>query len=133
MAFRPAPRSAPFDDFEERAAELADEFNNDVSILPPQAKEQWSESELQMFFASGGQISPPDNPKLRALAEKQNKKTDLRSQVPSIFHPHHFVSCSSFLALTVLCSLQAEIQNDEKLKEAQNVCEHDLSTCRHAL
>lgn len=48
MAFRPPPRSAPFDDFNERAAELAGEFNSEASLLPAQAKEQWTEGELHM-------------------------------------------------------------------------------------
>ena len=37
--------------------------------LPPErAREQWTASELQMWFASGGAIEPPEDPKLRAKA-----------------------------------------------------------------
>ena len=79
MALRPAPRTAPFTDFEETLAELSKEFNVDVSTLPAEAKAEWSESELQMWFASGGVICPPSNPKLRASAQKLQETCDLRS------------------------------------------------------
>ena len=76
---RPPPRTPPFDDFNAVASKLAEEFNNDVSILPEQAKQMWTEPELQTFFASGGLLCPPDNPKLRAAAEKQAKEANVKS------------------------------------------------------
>ena len=51
---RPPPRGEPFTDFDELAEELAAQFNGDATALPDEAKSEWSEAELQMFFASGG-------------------------------------------------------------------------------
>mmetsp|Transcript_2453 Transcript_2453/g.8516 ORF Transcript_2453/g.8516 Transcript_2453/m.8516 type:complete len:425 (+) Transcript_2453:56-1330(+) len=76
---RPPPRGEPFTDFDELAEELAAQFNGDATALPDEAKSEWSEAELQMFFASGGQITPPPNPKLRAAARELEAKHDLRS------------------------------------------------------
>lgn len=79
MALRPPPRAPPFDDFDEHVAELKSQFNGIEIDMPEAAKSLWTESELQMCFASSGLIRPPDDPKLRALADKQNAKTDMRS------------------------------------------------------
>ena len=56
---RPPPRGEPFTDFDELAEELAAQFNGDATTLPDEAKSEWSEAELQMFFASGGPHSTP--------------------------------------------------------------------------
>lgn len=78
---RAPPRAAPFDDFNEVASKLAEEFNNELSILPDEAKQMWTEPELQTFFASGGLLRPPDNPKLRAAAAKAASEVKSASQL----------------------------------------------------
>ena len=78
MALRPPPRAPPFSDYDDVVAALYTEFNA-TSKPPSPAESDWTYAEIQMWFASGGMIFPPDDPKMRAAAKKQSQKTDLRS------------------------------------------------------
>ena len=82
MALRAPPRSSPFTDYDDMVDELSKQFNvfgpDGEPMKPPKhAAEQWTAPEIQMWFASGGAIEPPDDPKLRAAAAAC--KADIRS------------------------------------------------------
>jgi acyl-coenzyme A thioesterase PaaI-like protein len=82
MALRAPPRSPPFTDYDDMVDELSKQFNvfgpDGEPMKPPKhAAEQWTAPEIQMWFASGGAIEPPDDPKLRAAAAAC--KADIRS------------------------------------------------------
>ena len=95
---RKPPRAAPYEDWEELVQSLSSQFNGEVlgldEKIPDDAKQLWTEPELQMYYASGGMILPPDDPKLRAAAAKASASMDLRSN--------------------------AQIDADEMLKKAQD-------------
>jgi len=72
-AMRPPPRAPPHTDYEELCDDLAKQFivrgpNGLPQRPPPQAAAEWAEHEIQMWFASGGTIEPPDNPQMRKQA-----------------------------------------------------------------
>ena len=68
---RPAPRGPPFDDFEQLFKEMSEQYNVLDKEIPAHAKEQWTEGELGMWFQSGGMLEPPDDPKMRKMAQQQ--------------------------------------------------------------
>ena len=75
MALRPPPRAPPFTDFDEEVEEMRNNFvvlasDGSPLPLPDDAAQMWTRDELSMWFASGGMIAPPDDPKLRAAAAK---------------------------------------------------------------
>ena len=82
MALRAPPRSPPFTDYDDFIDELSKQFNvfgpdGERTFPPEEAKIGWAETEIQMWFASGGMIAPPDDPKLRQ--QMAAMKTDIRS------------------------------------------------------
>lgn len=76
MPMRPPPRSPPFTDYDDLITELSEQFNVFESDgftrkhPPPSAQAEWTEAEVQMWYASGGMICPVVDPKLRLQAEK---------------------------------------------------------------
>ena len=99
MALRPPPRAPPYKDYEELIEELTGQFNvvdaDGTTKKPPSSAESdWSAAEIQMWFASGGAICPPDDPKMRAKSSALAAKSDFRSP--------------------------AEVEADQKVKQAQD-------------
>ena len=82
---RKPPRAPPYTDFDDFVEDMCSQFNvidpaTGQSMKPPErAAEQWTESEIQMWFASGGQIAPSEDPKMRAAANKMSKSVDIKS------------------------------------------------------
>ena len=80
MPLRAPPRTPPFEDFDELVADLSTQFNaadpvtNEPMVLPEAARAEWTADELHMWYASGGMIAPPDNPKLRAAAAAMDRQ-----------------------------------------------------------
>ena len=83
-SLRPPPRGPPFTDYDELVEELSGQFHvvaldGSEKRPPEKAKSDWTASELQMWFASGGMIEPAENPKMRAMAAKLAASQDIRS------------------------------------------------------
>ena len=88
MALRPPPRAPPYSDYDDLISELSSQFNvlnpDGSKMVPPEvAQAQWTEPEIQMWFASGGQIAPADDPKLRAAALEMAKRDDANLKSPA--------------------------------------------------
>ena len=64
----------PIEDYDDLLDDLCKQFNLSKDQVPAVARDDWTEPELRMFFMSGGQISPPPNPKLRKQAQAKDAK-----------------------------------------------------------
>ena len=65
--------------FAQLVAKLEGEFATDPARLPEAARHDWSAAELRMWFASGGELEPPENAQLRRAACKMSERSDLRT------------------------------------------------------
>ena len=88
MPLRPPPRAPPFVDYDELIADFSSQFNvlapDGTPMVPPEAaKAEWSESEIQFWFASGGAIEPSPDPKMRAASAALNAKAAAAIKSPA--------------------------------------------------
>ena len=88
MPLRPPPRAPPFVDYDELIADFSSQFNvlapDGTPMVPPEAaKAEWSESEIQFWFASAGAIEPSPDPKMRAASAALNAKAAAAIKSPA--------------------------------------------------
>ena len=76
MTIRPPPRGPPLQTMIPWSKLSQFNVDRDETKVPPECQ-NWTASELQMWFASGGAIEPPEDPKLRAKAAAA--KAEVRS------------------------------------------------------
>ena len=89
MALRPPPRAPPYTDYDDFIESMHNQFNllDEVTGLPRKLPEvaasDWTQDEIQMYFASGGAMAPIEDPKLRAAAKAMSKATGGAIQSPA--------------------------------------------------